>query len=187
MWILPEKKMCFLANPKTASLATGYTLQALGFEQYGSQHATPDRSGWNRRDEIDDTWTVFCTVRNHYDVFVSWYFHNTRTPGTSKYFGWTFERFLYKWVDNLEWFRSGQMYWERNPWCNQVLRYETLQTDFNRLLRLHNLPALQLQIQNVSKNRRCRAYHEFYSAKSVQFIENKFGAEMGLLNYGHWS
>lgn len=183
MWVLPKKKLCFLANPKTASLATAYTLTSLGFEHYGSQHCTPEQSGWSRRGEIDNTWTVFCTIRNHFDVLVSWYFHNTKRPGTSKYFGWPFERFLYEWVDHPTWFRNGQMYWERNPLCNVILRYECLQDDFTHLLMQFDLPITKLQVHNVSKNRRRRSYQEFYTSSSIEFIEDKFGVEMRSLNY----
>lgn len=186
MWILPEKQICFLANPKTASLATAYTLETLGFEHYGSQHCIPASSGWQHWQKIDNTWTIFCTVRNHFDVMVSWYFHNTRTPGTSKYFGHPFERFLYEWADNQKWFRDNKMYWERTPLCNNILRYEILQTDFNSLLISCGLPLTQLQQHNVSKNRKKRHYHNFYTKKSIKFMEDKFGVEMGLYNYGYW-
>lgn len=186
MWVLPEKQMCFLANPKTASLATAFTLETLGFKHYGDQHCTPQGSGWSRREEIDDTWTIFCTVRHHYDVMVSWYFHNTRTPA-SKYFGYPFERFLYEWACNPEWFQNNRMYWKHYPLCNKVLRYEFLQADFHQLLIFSGLPLTTLQVHNVSKNRRGRQYQGFYSPKSSAFMEDKFGAEMCLLNYGHWS
>lgn len=183
MWVLPEKQMCFLANPKTASLATAHALETLGFKHYGDQHSTPIRSGWNRWQEVDDTWTIFCTVRNHFDVFVSWYFHNTRTPGTSKYFGYPFERFLYEWAFNPKWFHNNEIYWERRPWCNKILYYETLQADFDNLLVSCGLPATQLQQYNISKNRKGRHYREFYTESSIRFIEDKFGPEMILFNY----
>lgn len=177
--------MCFLANPKTASLSMAHTLATLGFWHHGDQHCTPDGSGWSRWKEIDDTWTTFCVVRNHFDVMVSWYFHNTRTPAL-KYFGRSFEQFLYEWALNPEWFRNNQMYWERNPWCNEILRYETLQIDFNNFLISCGLPPTLLQVHNVSKNRRGRQSHEFYSPKSIEFMKDQFGAEMALFNYGYW-
>ena len=181
MWIFPEKRLCFLANPKTASLATAFTLETLGFKTCGGQHCTPDQAGWG---QIDNTWTVFCTVRNHFDVMVSWYFHNIRTP-VSECFGLSFEQFLYMWTTNSEWFRNNQMYWERNPWCNRILRYEMLQSDFNELLVSCKLPLIQLQRHNVSKNRKGRDFHGFYTEKSIKFMEDKFGAEMESLNYGY--
>lgn len=183
MWVLPEKKMCFLANPKTASFATAHTLETLGFLHYGDQHCTPDRSGWDRRQEIDSSWTIFCTVRNHFDTMVSWYFHQTARPGKSEYFGQPFETFLYAWVHNPRYFREGQMYWERNPWCSHVLRFETLQVDFNDLLTSHNLPTTVLQVHNVSKNRKRRPYQAFYSAASVKFMCGHFGDEMAKFGY----
>lgn len=183
MWVLPEKKLCFLANPKTASLSTAYTLEVLGFQHYGSQHCTPEQSGWDRRNEIDSSWTTFCTIRNHFDVMVSWYFHNTRRPNSSKYFGLSFEHFLYQWADNPKWFKNGLMYWERNPWCNVILRYECLQDDFAHLLMQHDLPLTKLQVHNVSKNRKRRPYHEFYTSHSIAFMKDKFGVEMRLLSY----
>ena len=183
MWVLPEKKVCFLANPKTASFSTAHTLESLGFLHYGDQHCTPDRSGWDHRQEIDSSWTIFCTVRNHFDTLVSWYFHQTLRPGKSKYFGWPFERFLYEWALNPRYFRDGQMYWERVPLCNRVLRFESLQIDFNELLDSCGLPATLLQIHNVSRNRKRRAYSEFYSEASVKFVEKTFGNELKLLGY----
>lgn len=186
MWVLPEKKMCFLANPKTASLATAHTLESLGFVHYGDQHCIPACSGWNRRQEIDSSWTIFCTVRNHFDTMVSWYFHQTARPGKSKYFGQPFETFLYEWVHNSRYFRDGQMYWERYPLCNKVLRFESLQYDFDCVLTSHDLPATPLQVHNVSKNRKRRAFQELYSEASVKFMRETFGDEMELLDYAYW-
>jgi hypothetical protein len=183
MWVLPEKKMCFLANPKTASSAIAHTLTSLGFRHYGDQHCTPDRSGWDHRQEIDNTWTIFCAVRNHFDTMVSWYYHQTCRPGKSKYFGKSFEPFLYDWTLNPRYFRGGKMYWERNPWCNRVLRFESLQYDFNELLTSCDLPATVLQVHNVSKNRKKRPPWEFYSEASVKFMEKTFGDEMKFFGY----
>jgi hypothetical protein len=182
MWILPEKKICFLANAKTASLATAFALNSLGFKHFGDQHCIPAASGWPQWREIDNTWTIFSTVRNHYDVLVSWYFHNTRAPEASKYFGRPFERFLYEWVDS-EWFRDGQMYWKRASLCDRILRYETLQTDFSALLYSCNLPATKIELHNVSKNRKGRHWQEFYTDKSLQFVAGIFGEEMKLYGY----
>lgn len=183
MWILPEKKICFLANAKTASLATSIALNSLGFKHFGDQHCIPEASGWARWREINDSWTVFCTVRNHYDVFVSWYFHQTRTPATSKYFGYPFERFLYEWAANPEWFCDGKMYWKRAPLCNRILRYETLQADFSALLNSCNLPVVKIESHNVSLNRKGRDWQRFYTDKSLQFMEDTFGGEMRKYDY----
>lgn len=186
MWVLPEKKVCFLANPKTASLSTAHTLESLGFVHYGDQHCTPDCSGWDRRQEIDSSWTIFCTVRNHFDTMVSWYFHQTARPGKSKYFGQSFETFLYEWVHNPRYFLDGQMYWGRYPLCNKVIRFEALQADFNYVLTSCGLPATRLQVHNVSKNRKRRPFREFYSESSVKFMEETFGDEMKFFGYTYW-
>ncbi len=184
MWVLPEKKICFLANPKTASLATAFALNSIGFKHFGDQHCIPSASGWEQRHDIDKTWIIFSTVRNHYDAMVSWYFHNTRAPEASKYFGHPFERFLYEWATNPEWFCDGQMYWKRVPLCNRILRYETLQADFSALLNSCNLPVVKIELHNVSKNRKGRDWQGFYTEKSIQFMEATFGGEMRKYGYG---
>jgi hypothetical protein len=181
MWILPEKKMCFLANPKTASSSMGHTLHSLGFETIGDQHCIPETSGWRHWPVISkDSWTIFCTVRYHMQVMVSWYLHNTKTP-SAPYFGWPFEAFFYAWLDNPKWFRSGQMYWERSPLCNVILRHETLQADFDKLLAEHDLPATQMQVHNVSKRK--RDHSEYYSPKSLDYLTEHFKVEMTELGY----
>ncbi len=183
MWILPEKKICFLANPKTASLATAIALNSLGFIHFGDQHCVPEASGWKHWQEIDDSWVIFSTVRNHYDVLVSWYFYQTRTPAASKYFGWPFERFLYEWATNPEWFRDGRLYWKRTPLCDRILRYEILQTDFSALLNSCDIPAVKIELHNVSLNRKGRDWRMFYSEKSMQFMKDIFGDEMKQYGY----
>ena len=186
MWILPEKKMCFLANPKTASSAMGNTLHSLGFQTMGDQHCVPENSGWRHWPVISkDDWTVFCTVRSHMEVLVSWYLHNTAKP-SAPYFGFTFESFLYNWVANPKWFRTrepkrAQMYWERNPLCNVILRYETLQADFDKLLADHDLPATQMQRHNVSKRK--KDHSQYYTPKTLDFLQNHFKVEMAELRY----
>ena len=186
MWILPEKKMCFLANPRTASSAMGNTLHSLGFVTIGDQHCTPETSGWRHWPVISkDDWTVFCTVRSHMEVMVSWYLHQTKTP-SAPYFGFTFESFLYTWIETPLWFRSrepkrAQMYWQRNPLCNVVLRHKYLQADFDKLLMEHDLPATQMQIHNVSKRK--KDHSEYYTPKTLDFLQNHFKVEMTELGY----
>lgn len=185
MWIMPEKKMCFLANPKTASSSMGFTLHSLGFQSIGDQHCIPETSSWRHWPTIDDSWTVFCTVRSHMEVLVSWYLHQTKTP-SAPYFGWQFESFFYNWVANPKWFYSpapkmGQMYWQRNPLCNVILRHETLQADFDKLLMENHLPATKMQVHNVSKRK--RDYSEYYSTKSLDYLTDYFKVEMTQLGY----
>jgi hypothetical protein len=182
MWVHPKKQMCFLANPKTASTATYLALEILDFEYYGNQHCTPDRSKWDYWREINNDWTIFCTIRNHYDVMVSWFFHNIRKPGLH-FYGQSFETFLYEYVKWQNWFRDGKMYWERNPWCNKILRYEALQKDFDQLLIAHNFPIIKLEIHNASKNRKGQNYRDFYSDATKEFMEEFFGDEMEELGY----
>jgi len=143
----------------------------------------PASSGWKHWRDIDDTWTTFCTVRNHLDVFVSWYYYTSKTPKETKYFSWPFEKFLYTFVDEPKWFRDGKMYWERTPLCNRILRYETLQRDLDDLLTVNFLPPTPLEVHNVSKARKGRDYHEFYTEKSIAFMEDRFGEEMELYGY----
>ncbi len=128
-------------------------------------------------------WTIYCVIRNHFDVMVSWWFHNTRNA-VSAHFGTSFEQFLYIWAHEGRWFKDGRMYWERNPYCNRILRYETLQRDFDTLLAAHNMPATKIQVHNVSVNRKGRDSTTFYSSKSTQFMYDFFGAEMEELGYG---
>ncbi len=194
MWTNSDKRLCFLANPKTASSAMAHTLHTLGFQTIGGQHCTPPQSCWrhwpvvktqlnNPAKQIEKPWTIFCVVRNHFDVMVSWWYHNTQNAG-AKFFGHSFEQFLYAWVHEPKWFKDGQMYWERNPYCNLVLRHETLQADFDKLLTSHGLPATKLQVHNVSKRRKGKCYSAFYSEKSIKFMYDTFGAEMISLGYG---
>lgn len=177
--------MCFLANPKTASSATGHTLHSLGFQSIGDQHCIPETSSWRHWPTIDDSWTVFCTVRSHMEVMVSWYLHQTKTP-SAPYFGFTFEAFLYNWMHNPKWFnirepKRAQMYHERTPLCNVILRYETLQHDFDKLLAEHDLPATVLQVHNVSKRK--KDHSEYYSTKSLDYLTDYFKVEMTQMGY----
>ena len=194
MLINTDKRICFLANPKTASAAMGHTLLSLDFQTMGGQHCTPPQSSWrhwpviqkqreNPEKPYENPWTIFAVIRNHFDVMVSWWFHNT-TNAVSAYFGTPFEQFLYKWVHEGRWFKDGKMYWERNPYCNMILRYETLQRDLDVLLVANDLPATKLQVHNVSMRRKGRDFRTFYSAKSIQFMYDVFGAEMEELGYG---
>jgi hypothetical protein len=113
---------------------------------------------------------------------VSWYLHLSRKPNEA-FFGWPFEAALFCHLDNPLWFKKGRMYWERNPLCNVVLRYETLQADFDKLLADHDLPATELQVHNVSKQRRGRDSMSFYSDKAADFLAHYFKAEMTELGY----
>jgi len=88
MYASQERKLIYLAHPRTASLATAELLLSMGFEMIkgkNSHHSTLFEEGSPVTEENRHEWKVFTAVRNPWDVAVSWCLrgmHPIRQPKT---------------------------------------------------------------------------------------------------------
>ena len=160
---LGDRRLHYLAMPRTASKATRDALMKIGFEQRGSHHTI---------EEIHPDDAVITTVRNHWDWFVSFWFLNQQPT--------KFHKFVRTTINHSEWIRRGELYWQYAPLATHLLRYETLQRDFNNMASLCGLPLTWLQ-QNGPK--KPRAYQTFYRHETRVLVHQTFKDEID--HYGY--
>jgi hypothetical protein len=158
MYVHHEKKLAFVAHPRTASSATAHTLMGMGFEidQHG-HHGVVDMP--------DEDWTTFCTVRNPFDVLVSWYYAQKREH--------TFDDWLPIFMRDCHHFQGVRMFFGRFI-CTHVLHYETLQRDFDWFCYDSGLPITTILKRNVSPLRMHGGYMSKYNFERARMVVERF-------------
>jgi hypothetical protein len=128
-------------------------------------------------------WIVCTTVRNHFDAFVSWYFHMNRhdkEPLTTKFLDGligTIER------PNHYFPHPHRMWHYQAQFATHLLHFETLEQDLNAVLALRDIRPLTLTKKNVSESRAGRPYQDFHDLSTRLWIEKRYWEEMGELGY----
>ena len=171
MYVL-ENILGFIAHPKTASVATQAALRTIGAVSIGNHHEV-DVHLCQRI--LDAGGVILSTIRNPFDLLLSWYFHGRKRNNalTTKPFTEWLREFL---RNPNHYVRQGLFF--GLPWTNRVLRFETLQQDFDAVIREFTGNPLRIAPANVSEERAGRPYQEFYDDGTRRLIEDHFGAEL---------
>lgn len=166
-----DQKLIFLAQPRTGSHAIVEWLCERGAMIVGPHHSADKATiGALRR----DGWHTFSTVRNHWDVMVSWwYMHRARRSAAN------FESFCHWWIKDASYLRPNQLYWNYQPMSDTVLRYETLDADMGALVG----EDVTLPRMNVTASRKpYPIYYEKYPGLA-EFVGGWFGDEIAEYGY----
>jgi len=162
------KKVCFVAHPRTASTATGKVLLTLDFEQMINHHGF-------KPEVLNPSWTIFATVRNPFDLLVSWYWHKRREQKS-------FQEWLPIFLkESNEYLDKGLFF--ALPHCTHVLRYENLQNDFDQVMVEAGFPPTEIPKHNVSIRRDDRPVFEYYDSKLINLMKAHFGDEIRQHSY----
>jgi len=177
MYIIPEKKFAFIANPRTGSKAVrDALLNQAGATLIGGHHTTPD----DHLDiEIGPDWTVCATVRNHWDALISWWFKIERTPNAMTPLAEFLPRFC---ANNPNFVRAGRLWWAGTPHVNTFLRYQWLEADLNQALVKVGLPPVDLP-EVIDSHRGGRPYQIFYKKATARWVGSYFEEEIRELGY----
>ncbi len=157
MYIHHEKKVAFIAHPRTASTATAHVLMQMGFVIEDSHHSCPT---WDL-----DGWDVICTVRNPFDVLVSWFYNQPREK--------PFTQWLPEFLDGCSFMQGERMFFGQ-PICNHVMYYENLQDDFEYVMNAVGLPMVKIPRRNVSVNRGERSFMGYYNPRTSRMVIERF-------------
>ncbi len=170
MYVHEEKKVGFIAHPRTASTATGHVLTELGFIQRINHHGFKpewDLTGWN----------VFSTVRDPFDLMVSWYHHKKRYRAIS------FQEWLPLFLKESNQYLDQGLFFGVD-YSQHWLHYETLQADFDETMRLLGFPQREIPWKNVSVDRPDKPLSEYYNdSKLINLMTSYFGKEINTHGY----
>jgi hypothetical protein len=157
MYLHHEKKLGFIAHPRTASSATSHTLMEMGFEIVHGHHGMGNI--------LYADWKFFCTVRNPFDVLVSWYFSQKREQD--------FDLWLPIFLRTCQFLQGPRMFFGRSV-CTHVMHCETLQDDFDGLCGDFGFRPRTIERRNVSPLRKYKGYMLRYNLDRARQVIKKF-------------
>jgi hypothetical protein len=178
-----EEKLAFIGHPRTASRATGKALMEAGCSTMDGHHELGRRAKRTCLKIRDSGGIVACTVRNPFDLAVSWYFnwhYNAQGKKRRDEVVPTFD----EWVLNglaANWFLEQVPYYYGLEVSNRVLRYESLSRDLPLLMVSCGLRIVNAKPLGVMD--RDRDYRVYYTPDSLSYVEKKFAADFELTGY----
>ncbi len=173
MYVIEDKNFGYIAHPKTASSATSRAVRdTLGAKPKGNHHDAKEE--WCRP-ILDSGGIIMATIRNPYDLMVSWYFHYAaRRPGTLME---PFKEWLPTQIENPnDYMKRGLFFGLR--WANRIVRFEHLQEDFDNVCVQIGLKYAIIEPFNISLKREGRTYQEMYDADLRELIQQNFATEL---------
>lgn len=166
MYIHEEKKLAYIAHPRTASQTTSKTLvDKLGFKLHASHH--------QYYDPLDPAWLIFATVRNPFDLLVSWWYlevHKTKQEET-------FPHYIHRRVNDPNYYMRKGLFFGQYL-CKEILHFENLQEEFNQLMLKVGLPPTEIPRRNVSDARKGRDFASYYTPELIDLVVEKFGDDI---------
>jgi len=153
-------KLVYLANPRTASVATRDTLMQIeGAQLAGAHHATlAEVEGYEGE-------SVGATVRNPYDVLVSWFLQLPEP--TLAMFLREYDHYPFLGGDPPD------LFWQCAS-ATRVLRWENLQQDLDAWFTELGIRPLKLVRENVTESKN-RPWVDYYDAEAIQAANERFG------------
>lgn len=160
----------FIAHPKTGSTSIKACLEEMGWAQIQTHHAF--HPAWVEQHGL---WHIGATVRNPWDVMVSWYFHkNYERNGP-------FKEWLPKAIETNAYIQKGLFFGLDHT--THILRFEDLDHDWDLWLEAIDAPWMELPNLNIGAGREKRHYSEFYDTASRDLVAAKFATEIQTLEY----
>jgi hypothetical protein len=158
--LLPGRFL-YLGNPRTASTTVGKALVrelgAVPQQQHATTAEVPTYAGEPR----------FTTVRNPFDVLVSWYVRMRMDQQ-----GTPFAEFL-RTYENRDFVRDGRLFWQCEEGV-EVTYYEHLQHDLEETLRRLGVRTVLLRARENATPRK-KPWRDYYDDEAVEAANHRFG------------
>ena len=168
MAVLVPGKFVYLATPHTGSMSTSRGLLAHipGAVSIGEHHAVLSSLG------VDVT--PVTTVRNPYDLIVTWWL---RTDAK-----WTYSSFkgFLREYDHPTYVQDGRIFYHCNPGV-EVLRFENLQRELSAFLICKGLEPFALPWINRTVDR--KPWGSYYDREGLEIVWERFGQEAARYGY----
>lgn len=164
----------YLAHPRTASVATKETLNLLG-----RVHAINSHHDYSLKLIPADA-LVFTTVRNPWDLFVSWWFK--RSSDRSPFYAKPLVEFIPELVNGNPRYFSGGCLFYMAKYADHILCYEHLQAQFDLMLVQVGYAPCDLVVANRSL-RPSRDYRDYYTLEARRWVAETFAFEIEKYGY----
>ena len=172
------KTLGFIAHPRTGSQSTRLAFQKLGCESPGGHHGIDVEAC---QGILESGGIVYSTVRNPFDVIVSWYYYsheNVKRPANQPITPFT------DWVHHLieegdrwvqvRWLENGLFFGAKH--CNWHIRYEQdIQLQTNVLLVYCGLPTITLPRRGATER---GPYQMMYNCDTKKLVQRTFEEDL---------
>lgn len=164
MAVVIKGKLIFLEHPRTASTSMRTALQKIGGKTK-SRHTLflPERNEM-----------IACTVRNPFDVLVSWWLIIGARYGFK-----TFKDFVRR-CDNDFMVKQGNLFYFAHH-AHFILRFENLQNDLDRML--DRLRLARVQLPHLNGTSKKLSYHNYYDPETIKIVAERFRSELLAFHY----
>jgi hypothetical protein len=182
-----ERRLIYLANPKTASVSTRDALRArAGFVKWreklhghlGLAVNTDGGSHHGRLYKPAEGWTVACTVRNHWKTLLSWY---TRHEHFQEPFN---SEWIYKWLamHERQYFPAyDKLFLFGTQFADRIMRVDSLAEDLADFLG-QEIPVPR---ENVTNEYARMTVAEAYDEPTRDYVAWRFAAEIEEYGYAY--
>lgn len=185
-----DAKLIYLAHYKTGSNSTVSSLKRVGFEQVTDDH----HAGIWDASELDPlwftgfergNWTAFTTVRNPWDLAISWAIANMRAAGLLAEIPAVFTPKQLAAALALDSYCAprDRFCWQHVDEADVILHFEDLPDALESLLNFHALELVDWSHRLKDPTRDGRPYQPFYSLDSRRYIGERFKAEIDRHGY----
>ncbi len=171
MYVHGEKKVAFIAHPRTASVAVGFTLEGIGFAKIGGHHEY--KMPWCQEH-------TFSVVRNPFDLLVSWFLFKTKPDDMT--FGWWLNHLMTDPCPN-QYIRDSMFF--GSHLSTDILHFENLQSEFDVFTKKVGLPQAVIYPRNITNRKADVDFRDFYTPELIDLVVNRFERE--IFNHGYKS
>jgi hypothetical protein len=168
-----ERRLHYLAMPRTGSQATSSALRLLGARRKSTHHCLSDYATLVRPED-----TVITTVRNPWDWFPS-FWNLQQCPGK-------FNRFVRETCEKSKWLWRNpdctrcELFWHYVPKATVVMRFETLHEDLTKVMKDFGHETIDLPVVGRQKD---KFYRDYYDNPTIEYVRIRFKDELAKWGY----
>ena len=176
--------LAFIAHPRTGSRSTRELLSAHGATKHAGHHQVDEPI---LRNLLTKGGNGFCTVRNMFDLLVSWYYNSYYNAQgdvlNESIVVPPFDYYIQETIRNPKhrWFMT-PIYHYGLPWCKYQIRYERLQDGADLMMDMIGQPRTELPYIGKSIGRD-PDYRVYYSEATRKAVEKRWAQDLYLTNY----
>jgi hypothetical protein len=129
--------------------------------------------------EVWDTYTKICNIRNPYDMMVSWFHYETNTKGVNKNY---FTNFIQNQI-KLYGIKLNKNIWSEDGKFNfRYIRFENIEEDLKTIMDELDLPDYQVELPHFKKSNRSN-WRDYYTTETKNIVYKLFEEEINHFNY----